>query len=200
MRKGFKKAVNSRILILVIVIVLMAAILIQRLFQLQIVEGENYQNDFSLSIMKERTLNSSRGNIYDRNGKPIAYNELSYCVTFEDSGTYENTREKNLSVNSTLYHVIKLIEEQGDSIVDDFQIQLTDEGTYEYTSSGFTLNRFKADIFGEAYIEDLEEDELNITAPDLMELLCSDDYYGILGESVTAEQKAEYGTAGLIYG
>ena len=193
MRKGFKKAVNSRILILVIVIVLMAAILIQRLFQLQIVEGENYQNDFSLSIMKERTLNSSRGNIYDRNGKPIAYNELSYCVTFEDSGTYENTREKNLSVNSTLYHVIKLIEEQGDSIVDDFQIQLTDEGTYEYTSSGFTLNRFKADIFGEAYIEDLEEDELNITAPDLMELLCSDDYYGILGESVTAEQKAEYG-------
>lgn len=193
MRKGFKKAVNSRILILVIVIVLMAAILIQRLFQLQIVEGENYQNDFSLSIMKERTLSSSRGNIYDRNGKPIAYNELSYCVTFEDSGTYENTREKNLSVNSTLYHVIKLIEEQGDSIVDDFQIQLTDEGTYEYTSSGFTLNRFKADIFGEAYIEDLEEDELNITAPDLMELLCSDDYYGILGESVTAEQKAEYG-------
>lgn len=193
MRKGLKKAINSRMLILMIVIVLMVAILIQRLFHLQIVEGESYQNDFSLSIMKERTLNSSRGNIYDRNGKPIAYNELSYCVTFEDSGTYESTEIKNLTVNSILYRVIKLIEEQGDSITDDFQVQLTDSGTYEYTTSGFTLNRFKADIFGESYIEDLEEEELNITAPDLIELLCSDQYYGILGESVTSEQKEEYG-------
>ena len=60
MKKSFKKAVNSRVLIVVIVIVLMAAILVQRLFQLQIVQGEDYQNNFSLSIMKERTLKSSR--------------------------------------------------------------------------------------------------------------------------------------------
>ena len=40
MKKSFKKAVNSRVLIVVIVIVLMAAILVQRLFQLQIVQGE----------------------------------------------------------------------------------------------------------------------------------------------------------------
>lgn len=193
MKKSFKKAVNSRVLIVVIVIVLMAAILVQRLFQLQIVQGEDYQNNFSLSIMKERTLKSSRGNIYDRNGTPIAYNELSNCVTFEDNGTYSDTEEKNLSVNSTLYHVIKLIEEQGDHIVDDFRITLNEDGAYEYTASGFALNRFKADIFGEAYIDKLSKKQLEMSAPDLVELLCSDDYYGILGESVTKEQKEEYG-------
>ena len=131
MRKSIKRAINSRIIILLVVIVLMCSLLVQRLFQLQIVSGESYQNDFSLSIMKERTLNSSRGNIYDRNGKPIAYNELSYCVTFEDSGTYSSTHIKNLTVNSILYRVIKMIEEQGDSIVDDFKVSLTEDGTYE---------------------------------------------------------------------
>ena len=120
MKKSFKRAINSRILVLLAVIVLLAGLLLQQLFQLQIVSGESYQNEFSLSILKERTLNSSRGNIYDRNGKTIACNELSYCVTFEDNGSYANTHTKNLSVNSTLYHIIKLIEEEGDSIVDDF--------------------------------------------------------------------------------
>lgn len=192
-KKSFKNSLNSRMIVFLIVIILLAALLIQRLFYLQIVQGENYQNNFTLSIMKERSLKSSRGNIYDRNGTPIAYNEISNCVTFEDSGTYSSTKEKNLSINSTLYHVIKLIEEQGDSIVDDFKIELTKDGSYEYTASGFTLNRFKADIFGEAYIDKLSKKQLNISAPDLVELLCSDEYYGILGKSVTKEQKKEYG-------
>ena len=193
MKKSFKRAINSRILVLLAVIVLLAGLLLQQLFQLQIVSGESYQNEFSLSILKERTLNSSRGNIYDRNGKTIACNELSYCVTFEDNGSYANTHTKNLSVNSTLYHIIKLIEEEGDSIVDDFKISLTEDGTYEYNASGFTLNRFKADIFGEAYIENLTEEKLNITAPDLVKLLCGEKYYGILDPKITAEEKEEYG-------
>jgi penicillin-binding protein 2 len=192
MRKNIKRAINSRVIVLFVVFVVLCALLIQRLFQLQIVSGETYQSDFSLSITKERTLNSSRGNIYDRNGNPIAYNELSYCVTFEDSGTYSSTHVKNLTVNSILYHIIKLVESQGDSIVDDFKVSLTEDGTYEYNASGFTLNRFKADLFGESYIDDLTEEQLNITAPDLMEKLCGTAYYGILDPEITEEERAEY--------
>ena len=55
-----------------------------------------------------------------------------------------------MHLNSILYHVIKMIEEQGDSIVDDFEIGQADDGSWEYTVSGFTLNRFKADLFGQA--------------------------------------------------
>lgn len=195
MKKSIVKAVNSRIIILVLVIVLLASLLVQRLFQLQIVQGESYQNDFSLSILKERTLKSTRGNIFDRNGKPIAYNELSNCVTFEDSGTYPSTHIKNLSINSTLYHVIKLIEEEGDSVdsvVDDFRVALNEDGTWSYTASGFTLNRFKADLFGEAYIDKLSAEQLNMEAGDLMELLCTEDYYGILDPEITAAERAQY--------
>ena len=145
MRKNFRKAVNSRVAVLVVVFVLLVAVLLQRLFQLQIVRGESYQDDFTLMIMKERTLNSSRGNIYDRNGNPIAYNEISYCVTFEDNGTYPSTHVRNLSINGMLYRLIRLLKEQGDTIVDDFRIDLNANGVYEYNTSGFNLNRFKAD-------------------------------------------------------
>ncbi len=193
MRKNFRKAVNSRVAVLVVVFVLLVAVLLQRLFQLQIVRGESYQDDFTLMIMKERTLNSSRGNIYDRNGNPIAYNEISYCVTFEDNGTYPSTHVRNLSINGMLYRLIRLLKEQGDTIVDDFRIDLNANGVYEYNTSGFNLNRFKADIFGEALIDSLTNEQLNITAPDLMELLCGVKYYGVLDPKITDAEREEYG-------
>ena len=193
MKKTFVKAVNSRVIVMIVVLVLLAAILVQRLFQLQIVQGESFQDNFSLYITRERSLKSSRGNIFDRNGNPIAYNELSYCVTFEDNGTYADTHTKNLALNGMLYHLIQLLAEQGDTVVDDFRVELTEDGTYEYNASGFTLNRFKADLFGQALIDDLKEEELNITAPDLMALLCDEEHYGIFDSKITAEEREEYG-------
>ncbi|MCD7766788.1 MAG: hypothetical protein LUH53_09815, partial [Lachnospiraceae bacterium] len=150
-KKSSGTAVNSRIVVLVVIAVLLSAVILQRLFYLQIVMGESYQENFSLSILKEKTVSAARGNIYDRNGVPLAYNEISNCVTFEDDQTYDTTKEKNLSINSTLYHIIKLIEEEGDSVdsvVEDFDISIAEDGTWEYNTSGYTLNRFKADIFG----------------------------------------------------
>ena len=76
------RGVKSRIIILVIVFVILALILIQRLFSLQIINGETYLNDFAMSIRKERVLNSTRGEIYDCHGKLLAKNEVAYTVTF----------------------------------------------------------------------------------------------------------------------
>lgn len=45
-------------------------------------------------FVKERTLSSTRGNIYDRNGNLLAYNELAYSITIEDNGTYSSTKAK----------------------------------------------------------------------------------------------------------
>lgn len=193
MRKNLSRVVHPRIATLLVVFVLLSALLVQRLFQLQVVDGESYQNDHSLAIIRERTLASSRGNIYDRNGEPIAYNELSKCVTFENSGTYSTTREQNVTINGILYRVIKIIEEQGDSIVDDFEVSMEEDGTFSYNVSGFTQQRFLADLFGEASIDDLSEEELSISADDLVEMLCSAEYYGILDPGITEEEKADNG-------
>ena len=60
--------------------ILLSAILIQQVFVLQIVNGEEYLNNYRLKIEKKRELKSTRGNIYDRNGNLLAYNELAYSI------------------------------------------------------------------------------------------------------------------------
>lgn len=84
-------------MILLAIFLVMTVILITRIFQLQIVHGEDYAENFTVATTKERNLKSTRGNIYDVNGRLLAYNELSNSVTLEDNGTYATTREKQLS-------------------------------------------------------------------------------------------------------
>ncbi len=193
LKHGLSRVIRSRVLILMILITLMTAILFHRLFQIQIINGESYQNDFSLSIKRERQLSSARGNIYDRNGVPVAYNELSYCVVFEDTIPDTNTHERNLKLNGMLYNLIRMIESHGDSVVEDFEIEQSAGGGYVYNVSGFTLQRFKADLFGHALIDDLSEKERDITAGDLMKQLCDEDHYGILDPDITEQEREEYG-------
>jgi ABC-type sugar transport system ATPase subunit len=71
------KVAKSRIFVLCVVMILLSSTLIGRLFYLQIIKGEEYQDNYSLKIQKPRILNGSRGNIYDRNGNLLAYNELA---------------------------------------------------------------------------------------------------------------------------
>ena len=106
-------------------------VLLWRVFYLQIVKGEKYQDNYTLKIVKERTLNSTRGNIYDRNGELLAYNELAYSITIEDNGSYSST-DKNESLNAEIAQVITALEKNGDAITDDFKIDRTGEGTYEF--------------------------------------------------------------------
>ena len=71
-RDNFVNFINSRLIVLTLVVLLMGGALIHRVFVLQIVNGENYLNEFSLKIKKERSISSSRGQIFDRNGKLLA--------------------------------------------------------------------------------------------------------------------------------
>ena len=108
-REALKNIFQSRFFVLMVVFVLMLVLLIQRVFTLQIVNGEEYLDTFQLKIEKERTLSGTRGNIYDRNGVPLAYNKLSYSVTISDNGSYETTKEKNQTLNETIYRLIQII-------------------------------------------------------------------------------------------
>ena len=94
--KDFLKSFfGSRLFVLSVIIMLMGATLLHRLFSLQIINGETYQENYTLTIEKKRVLPGTRGNIYDCNGMLLAYNELTYKVTIVDDGTYENDRQRN---------------------------------------------------------------------------------------------------------
>ena len=104
-------SLRTRFLVLILIFLLLTGAIITRLFDLQIMKGESYENDFTLSIEKKRVLKSTRGEIFDCNGNTLAYNELTYDVTFEDKGSYESNRQRNLALNSILYTAITRAKE-----------------------------------------------------------------------------------------
>ena len=70
-KDNYMNSTNGRILVVLLVITVLSAVLIGRLFVLQIVNGEETLEEFTLKIQKERTINSTRGKIYDRNGNEV---------------------------------------------------------------------------------------------------------------------------------
>ena len=175
----------------------MAFILIRQIFELQIIQGENYISEFENRITKTRVLKSTRGNIYDRNGEMVASNILSYSLTFEDNGSYETTREKNLTLNGVAYRVLQILSENGDTLSGDFHIVLDESGNYTFdVGEGFTLSRFKADIYGHPLIDDLTKEQASATAEDMMNYLTGSDGFSIVlyGEDAyTPEELKQYG-------
>lgn len=141
-----KRILEARLFVLCVVIILLFSILLQRIFILQVVNGEEYLDNYTLLIQKERITSGTRGSIYDRNGKLLAYNELSYSITIEDNGVYESTKEKNRLMNQELNTLVHMIEGKGDEVSNSFSIQEDTEGKYSFTVSGKALERFLADV------------------------------------------------------
>ncbi len=176
-KDNYMNSTNGRILVVLLVITILSAVLVGRLFFLQIVNGEETLEAFTLKIQKERTINSTRGKIFDRNGVLLAYNELAYNVTIED--IYESGSDKNRNINETLLKVIDVIEDNNDKIINDFNIILDEDGEFAFTVDGTQLKRFLADIYGRSKISQLKYEEETATPDIVMEYLCGYSKYGI---------------------
>ncbi len=185
-KEFFLSLITSRVLYLIIVFIVLFGILVGRIFDLQIVHGEDYLNNFQLKSKKERTLDAVRGNIYDCNGVLLAYNELAYSITIED--VYESGKQKNKKLNNTIYKTINLIEANGDSVVTDFNIYLDEKNNYKFSLSGTRLNRFKADVYGRKYIDEMNYGESSATADDVMAYLTGEDRFNIDIENISKEK------------
>ncbi|MCR4807870.1 MAG: hypothetical protein K5857_09365 [Lachnospiraceae bacterium] len=188
-KEWIKNVIFSRLFLLVIILGALFFVLMQKLFVLQIINGKDYLNNFTLTIKKDISLPSARGNIYDRNGKPLAYNELAYSVTIEDN--YESGSEKNILLNDTIIRTVEIIEGCGDEVNNDFKIILSKYGRYEFIVSDTRLMRFLADVYGHAKIDDMTAEERNSTPDDVIRYLCSKERYeiGALEENDKGEKE-----------
>ena len=93
LKRWFIDLVKSRVFVLMLVFIVLSAILIQRVFALQIVNGQAYLDDYKLQIQKTKEVQGTRGRILDRNGVVLADNKLAYSVTIEDNGDYDTVKE-----------------------------------------------------------------------------------------------------------
>ena len=184
MVKKIIKAVNrffsNRIGILLLLFGVMSVILIVRLVQLQLIDGEKYANNFTIKTTKTRTLKSSRGNIYDARGNLLAYNQLSNSITIADNGTYETTRQKCLALNGEIYTLANLIRSRGDVLSSDFHIIVGEDGLYHFdTENETTINRFRADVYGYRTTDELKPEELTADPDRIMHDLGCEKRFGL---------------------
>ncbi len=168
-RDNFINFISSRMTVLFVVFTVLGAVMLYRLFDMQIVHGEETLGKFQLRTYKETQIPSTRGNIYDCNGELLAYNELAYKITIQD--TFESGRNKNAVMNDTILRTIKMIESNGDSVVSDFNIIIGESGQYEFAVSETRLLRFLADVYGHPLITELGVKEKNATADEVMEYM-----------------------------
>ena len=131
---------KSRLLVLSTVMFLMFSLILVRIFSLQIVNGEEYQQDFVMKIERTISKEAPRGNIYDCNGVLLACNELAYSVTISDNAKYRNDRVKAETINPQLAEIVEMLESNGDTFYSEFKIDLNEDGTYSFNVSGTKLN------------------------------------------------------------
>ncbi len=189
LRERFINLITSRLFVLIVVFSVLCALLLHRVFTLQIVHGAEYMDNFKLKIRKERLISSTRGNIYDRNGELLAYNELAYNVTIED--VYESGADKNQRLNETLRKLIGIIEKNGDKIINDFNIVLDRDGNFQFAVENNQRLRFLADVYGHDTVDKLSYPEKTATPKEVIDYLAGTKRYEI-GEYNDPEDRKDF--------
>lgn len=156
--------ISSRLFALGLIFTILFAVLAGRLFELQIVNGDQYLSDYQNRTLTKVTTVGTRGNIYDRDGRLLAYNELQYNITIADNGAYDTTDKGINRRNLMLYHLTQIIEKYGYSVDGQYKIRLDENHEFQFTTSSENdRKRFIANIRGRN-VSDLGEKDFDISA------------------------------------
>ncbi|MDO4487807.1 MAG: penicillin-binding transpeptidase domain-containing protein, partial [Eubacteriales bacterium] len=169
-RAWLDKPRQIRLIILTFCFLALFVVLGVRLYNLQIVQGEEFSSDFISKIERTVYTAGSRGNIYDANGNLLAYNKLSYNVTIADNGAYANDYNAR---NVMLYRLASILEKHGVKITTAFYVDMNEDGEYYYTTrSEAARKRFVANVYGikTADLDTKEKYTSNVTAKELLDL------------------------------
>lgn len=174
-RDLIRKAATSRLFILAIICFAMYTGLVHKLFNMQIINGEKALNDYLQLTEQTITTAGTRGNIYDRTGKVLAYNKLAYSVMIQDTGAYKNSDDKN----RMYLRLVQILRKHGETVQGKFEIAVDPNGDMVYTSSSESARkRFLRDYYGLKKVEDLDDEKglypSNLSARELFEQICED--------------------------
>ena len=153
-RDFLKRLFTSRLFALAVIFTLMFSGLVVKLFHMQILEGAQYQADYMQRTEQTGITPGTRGNIYDRNGNVLAYNELAYTVTIRDVGAYPNDADRN----AMLYRLVKILEKHDETVEGRFEVAMDETGELYFTFTGqATKNRFMLNYYGLSSTSDLDD-------------------------------------------
>ena len=106
----------DRYIVLAVIILAISAIIIYNLATIQLINGAYYQEQSISRIATEGYIYPKRGDIFDRNGIPIAGSRMGYCVQYVD---VDMSHEEK---NAMFFELISVLEENDRG----FKSRLTD--------------------------------------------------------------------------
>ena len=179
-KERLSELMKNRLFVLLVIVAAIFAVLVCRLFYMQIVNGEEASAGITSSVTREVSMPAARGNIYDRYGRPLAVNEAAFSIEIDDSIAvdYEDKNEQ----------VVKLYEkmkQNGYTVTDNLPISRDTEP--KFTISGDELEEWKTDI-------GLDKKQMRYDAARTLEYLY--DSYG-LDETVDENKKREIVSLGI---
>jgi len=133
----------GRVLIMSIILVVLVVVYVTFLYRLQIIEGTKNYNSRNAITTESSRVAAERGNILDRYGRVLVSNEECYNLTIDTTKLFDDE-----DPNGTILALVRMIEQYGDSYIDDLPISMTPP--FEYNDDMTEIQRTMLN----AYIED----------------------------------------------
>lgn len=149
---------NIRLGVIGAMVLVLAVVMGGRLYNMQIVNGTTWAAQSEKSIARSVTVPAARGSIYDRYGRPLVTNSLSYNVSIDE---WRLRREDDMS--KPILDLIALCQLAGQSYTDTFPVTYY---PYEYRGGMTDTQKSRLDRF----VSRMGWDE-NISAEELVQKL-----------------------------
>ncbi len=169
-----KQIVTSRLFPVTLIFLLLFGTLLLRMYRLQIVEGASAQENVEEITTRTVVISPTRGRVYDRNGKLLAYNQLIRNVIVSDDGSYRNGYERN----QMLLRLIGILDRFGEEVARSFDIYYDENGVLQESFSSENARlRFLRDMYGRTSVSQLSEEEVRTSAQEIVDFYA--DKFGI---------------------
>lgn len=109
---------NFRFNFIIIVVYAVGVILLMQLFNLQIVQGNEYRESSNTRLTREAKIEAARGSINDRSGNVLVSTDMAFSLEMY------KTKVEDEKLNQSILLMTNILEANGDSYVDPFPISL----------------------------------------------------------------------------
>ncbi|MBO4848270.1 MAG: hypothetical protein J5586_03865 [Clostridia bacterium] len=136
----------SRLIVLAVLLLAMMGTLVFQLFRVTIAQGESFAEEAGSLSTRTIITKGKRGDILDRNGLVLAYDEACFNVEFFRDAN-NRTDYDSAVYTEALIKAIRIIEDGGSSVIDTSYIYRNENGEIYYdfgvTSETFVKARYK---------------------------------------------------------
>lgn len=107
---------------------IIGVIILIRLFDLQIIHGQEYRKNSNTRLSRESTIESARGSILDRSGNVLVSTDMGFSLEMY------KTKVEDEQLNQSILLMTTILENNGDTYLDTFPISI-DPFEYKFTSN-----------------------------------------------------------------